>query len=85
MKIIIIYNLIVFVIYGIDKKKAIKGKRRISEHFLITLSLFLGSFGAICAMLFFRHKTKSNSFKLKIFITTILNILFIIYILFNKI
>lgn len=82
MIIYLIYNIFVFIVYGIDKQKAIRHKRRISEETLITLSLFLGALGAISAMIFFRHKINSKHFKASIFITLILNALFVISIVY---
>jgi uncharacterized membrane protein YsdA (DUF1294 family) len=49
---------------GIDKKKAIKKKYRISEKTLFTWAIAGGSIGSIAGMQFFRHKTKHMSFKL---------------------
>ncbi len=73
IKLIIIYNIIVFIFYGIDKYKAINNLYRISEKTLLLLSVFLGIFGAITGMVIFNHKTSSNSFKIKIVISAIFN------------
>lgn len=73
IKILIAYNIIVFIVYGIDKYKAIKHKYRISEKILITLSCFLGIVGAILGMVIFNHKTNSNGFKLQIVLSALLN------------
>ncbi|MFI3308067.1 MAG: DUF1294 domain-containing protein [Mycoplasmatota bacterium] len=58
---LIILNLISFIVFYIDKRKAIKRKRRISEKTLIKLSIF-GTTGALLSMYLFRHKTKKNKF-----------------------
>ena len=55
-------NLITFIIYGLDKRKAKKRKLRYSESFLIGLAVLGGSVGAIIAVYFFRHKTKHKKF-----------------------
>lgn len=57
-------NILAFVLWGIDKEKAKKGKWRISESLLLSLALFGGSFGALLGMLVFRHKTQKWQFKL---------------------
>ena len=57
-------NIISFISFGIDKRKAIKGHWRISEEFLIIISLIGGCFGGYLGMKFFRHKTKKIKFKL---------------------
>ena len=81
MKIINLYLLIInitsFITMGIDKFKAIKNKRRISEHTLITLSAFGGSIGTLLAMLIFRHKIRKPKFIL--LIPTFIVILILIY------
>ncbi len=57
---LILLSLITFIAYGIDKKKAAKGKWRTKEKTLLLLSFFGGAFGGFPAMLIFRHKTKSE-------------------------
>lgn len=64
-KILLIINIIVALIYGLDKYKAIKNKSRISENFLLTIALF-GSIGALLGMQIFHHKTKKLKFKILI-------------------
>ena len=51
-----IINVSTFILYGIDKKKAIKHKFRISENTLIFSAFIGGSLGALLGMQFFRHK-----------------------------
>jgi uncharacterized membrane protein YsdA (DUF1294 family) len=60
-----IVNLITFIIFGLDKRKAIKHQRRISENTLLGVSFLGGTIGAILAMLIFRHKISKKSFLLK--------------------
>lgn len=55
---LIIINLIGFAIMGIDKRKAIQHKYRISEKTLFLTALIGGSIGSILGMQLFRHKTK---------------------------
>ena len=59
---LIVINIIAFVVFYIDKKKAEKGKWRISETTLFTLAAGFGSIGAILGMIVFRHKTKKLRF-----------------------
>ncbi|MFV0498882.1 MAG: DUF1294 domain-containing protein [Bacilli bacterium] len=76
-----LYNIIIFIIFGLDKYLAIKGGYRISERFLITTGSLLGFIGAITAMILFNHKVRSQSFKFKLYFFSLLNtlILFSIY------
>lgn len=54
---LIVVNIIAFVMYGMDKKKAIKREYRIPEKTLIGIAVIGGSVGAYMGMQTFRHKT----------------------------
>lgn len=58
------FNLITFLLYGLDKYFAIKEKRRIAEKNLHALSIFGGFIGSTLAMMLFRHKIKKVKFML---------------------
>lgn len=60
----LLINIVTFVLYGIDKRKAQKGKWRIPEKTLLLMATAGGAFGALCAMHIYRHKTKNLKFKL---------------------
>lgn len=60
---LVIINIITFAVFGIDKKKAIDGKFRVSELTLFVLSLLGGSLGGLIAMHTFYHKTRKWYFK----------------------
>ena len=70
MRILTIYliaiNILTFLIFGIDKRKARKGKWRIPEATLIGLAVAGGSIGALLGMSLFRHKTQKRKFNLGI-------------------
>lgn len=68
---LIIINLITFILFGLDKAKAILHKWRIPEKTLILFSFFGGILGALFAMIFFNHKLKDKAF-LSYFILTML-------------
>lgn len=61
-----IINCFTFFVYGNDKHQACYGKMRWPEAVLIILALFGGAFGALMAMLLFRHKTEKPLFKIAI-------------------
>ena len=68
---LILINFIAFLVYGIDKLKAIqnnKSIRRVPENTLHFLAFIGGSIGAILSMLLFRHKIKKLSFMIKYFL-----------------
>ena len=80
MKIIyfIIINIISFLLFGIDKKRAIKKEYRISEYTLISISFLGGAIGSILGMIFFHHKTKKSKFIILIPIALLINIFILI-------
>ncbi len=51
-------NLITFVLYGVDKRRARRDAWRIPEKTLLLLPLIGGSVGGILGMRLFHHKTK---------------------------
>ena len=57
---IVIMGFITFVAYGIDKAKAKKGRIRIPEKVLLSMSLLGGGIGGLLGMLLFRHKTRAE-------------------------
>ena len=56
-------NAVTFIVYGIDKYKAKKGKWRISEATLLLLAVLGGSVGAWVGMRVWHHKTMHKKFK----------------------
>jgi uncharacterized membrane protein YsdA (DUF1294 family) len=56
-------NVITFVVYGIDKLKAKKGKWRVPETTLLLLAIVGGSVGAWCGVKVWHHKTMHAKFK----------------------
>jgi uncharacterized membrane protein YsdA (DUF1294 family) len=61
--IIAIINIVTFIIYGIDKYNAKKGRWRIPENSLIGLAIIGGSIGAYLGMRVWHHKTMHLKFK----------------------
>ncbi|MBQ8120853.1 MAG: DUF1294 domain-containing protein [Ruminococcus sp.] len=57
-----IVNLIAFIAYGIDKRRARKKRWRIPEITLIMFAAIGGSIGALVGMFFWHHKTKKIKF-----------------------
>lgn len=60
---LMIVNIIAFIMFGVDKKRAINDQWRISEKTLLGVALAGGSVGAFAGMQFFRHKTRDLKFK----------------------
>lgn len=59
---LILINSITFLLFAIDKWKAVHGKWRISEAALLGFSLVGGAVGGLLAMFIFRHKTRKKRF-----------------------
>lgn len=57
-------NVTAFILYGLDKLWAKKGRWRVPERSLILIAAAGGSIGAIAAMKVWHHKTKHNKFRL---------------------
>lgn len=68
-----VWNLVVFLVYGIDKRRAKKEKWRISEKTLILMALFFGGTGALLGMGVFHHKTLHKQFSVGVPLLALLN------------
>jgi uncharacterized membrane protein YsdA (DUF1294 family) len=56
-------NVLTFIVYGVDKWKARRGRWRVPEATLMGLAALGGSVGAWLAMQLFRHKTQKKKFR----------------------
>ncbi|MBQ7820169.1 MAG: DUF1294 domain-containing protein [Bacteroidales bacterium] len=75
-----IINTLAFIVYGIDKLKAKKGKWRIPESTLLLLAIIGGSIGAWFGIKVWHHKTLHKKFKYGIPLIVIIQIVIAIYI-----
>ena len=76
-------NIVTFLLYGIDKYKAKKGKWRISEATLLTMAAIGGSIGAWAGMRLWHHKTMHKKFKYGIPVIIILQVALAVYLRTN--
>lgn len=60
--VLVLWNLTVFFLYGVDKHKAKKDKWRVSEKMLLLCAANFGSIGALLGMRVFHHKTLHKKF-----------------------
>ncbi len=60
---LITINVLTFIVYGVDKWKARRGRLRVPEATLLGLTALGGSVGAWLAMQLFRHKTQKKKFR----------------------
>ena len=70
--VLVVLNLATFAVFGWDKLCARAGRRRVSEHALLTLMAVGGSPGGWAAMLLFHHKTQKASFRTPAIVITLL-------------
>lgn len=85
---LLLVNILAFIMYGIDKKKAAAGKdkktgrsvkRRIPEAELLGVAFAGGGIGAYTAMFVFHHKTKRIKFLAGVPICFLLDVLIVIF------
>ena len=63
---LIAVNIVAFLIYGLDKAKAVKHQWRIPEATLLGIAFAGGAFGAFAGMIVFHHKTRKMKFRILI-------------------
>ncbi|WP_164178145.1 DUF1294 domain-containing protein [Streptococcus thermophilus] len=63
LSVLLVWNLVILSVYGLDKHKAIQHKRRISEKLLLLQTIIFGGIGAFLGGRLFRHKTNKWYFK----------------------
>lgn len=80
---LIIINLTLFILMGIDKRRAKLNKWRISEKSLFLFSLFGGSIGGIIGIYTFNHKTRHLKFTFGFPIILILQLIIYIFLTYK--
>ena len=72
--VVIVMSVACFIAYGLDKRQATNGGRRVSERTL-HLTAFLGGWpGALMAQRHFRHKTQKATFRIVFWIVVVLHV-----------
>ena len=69
-------NILALLVYGFDKRQAVRGASRISEGALILLAI-LGGVGAWIGCEVYRHKTRKQPFRNYLFIAVALHLLLV--------
>jgi len=59
---LVAWNLVVFFLFGLDKKRAVEGEWRIPERVLLGCSFVFGALGGWLGMYVFHHKTRKAKF-----------------------
>ena len=69
-----VISVIAYITYAIDKKAAIKNRRRVSEKSLHLLGVVGGWPGALVAQQRLRHKTQKTAFQVTFWLTVVVNL-----------
>ncbi len=78
---LLIINILTFIIFAVDKYKAIKNRRRVRITVLLFLAFIGGTIGALCGIYFLRHKTKKNYFTLGVPMILLMHLIIILWIM----
>ena len=68
-------NLVAFATFGIDKRLAQSGDRRVSESTLLALAFWGGTPGAYAGRHVFRHKTRKQPFSNNLFVIAVFQVM----------
>jgi uncharacterized membrane protein YsdA (DUF1294 family) len=76
-------NVVTFLYYGHDKRRAQRGGRRVPEVALHTLAFLGGSLGAYAGMELFRHKTVKGTFRIFFWFVVVLQALLVAAVIYR--
>ena len=77
-------SIISFLLYHNDKKLAIKGQERIKEKTLLSSAIYGGSIGSFLGRIIFHHKTNKIFFSIIIYLSMIIQLLVLAFIIYIK-
>ena len=77
---LLVVNVLAFLFYFIDKRKAQNGKWRTKESTLLIVAALGGCYGALIAMYVFRHKIRKTKFYILVPLFVCLHTFLIYYI-----
>lgn len=69
-----LWNLFTFLLMGLDKRKSMKGRWRISEKALLICTFAMGGLGCLCGAFVFHHKTSKWKFRILLPLGLLLNL-----------
>ena len=78
---LLIINILTFIIFAVDKYKAVKNRRRVRITVLLFFAFIGGTIGALCGIYFLRHKTKKNYFTLGVPMILLMHLIIILWIM----
>ena len=80
---VVFWNVLAFILYGVDKQKAKWNQWRIPEKVLLGVAFASGAFGALLGMRVFHHKTKHAKFVIGVPVACVLWIVIVLYCIMN--
>ena len=78
---LLIINIATFIVFAVDKFKAIRRSYRIPIVTLLILAFLGGAAGGLSAMYLFRHKTQKDYFVIGLPLMLVMQIILIVYIM----
>src|SRR5580704_2675763 len=72
--VVAVMSMVCFITYGLDKRQAVNGGRRVSERTLHMMAFLGGWPGALIAQRQFHHKTQKVSFRFVFWMVLVLHI-----------
>ena len=80
----VIINIIAFILFYVDKRKAEQSKRRIPERSLLFYSFLGGSIGSYLGMRIWHHKTRKPKFRIFVPVWLVLHIAMICFVTYQN-
>jgi len=74
LMVVAVMSLVCFIAYGLDKRQAANGGRRVSERTLHLMAFLGGWPGALIGQRQFRHKTQKVPFRVVFWIVVVLHV-----------
>ena len=74
LSLVVVMSLTSFVVYGVDKRRAAAGGRRVPERTLHVLGFLGGWPGALAGRRRFRHKTQKVPFRIVFWLVVVLHV-----------
>ena len=68
------WNILTFLLMGIDKYKSVKGHWRVRESTLLAAAFAMGGLGCLAGSLIFRHKTRKPKFQILLPLAALINL-----------
>lgn len=81
--VLLIWNALVMLFYGLDKSRALRSARRIRERSLLSAAFLMGGLGAMFGMVVFNHKTSKMRFRIAVPLCAVLTC-FVHFVLYFK-